>query len=130
MARLLKTQIDVTVDIDWYIFAYPDAQDAIRAGVYRDAMDHYLTVGIRDGRLPTEPDVDETWYRERYPDVAKAIQHGIIADAKRHYARWGYREGRFPKAGHPGAIAADKPQCAAALSSDGKAECRLEKSTV
>jgi hypothetical protein len=109
MSRLLKTQVDVTVDIDWYVFAYPDAQEAIRAGIYRDAMGHYLTVGIRDGRLPTEPDVDEKWYRERYPDVAKAIRHGIIADAKQHYARWGYREGRFPRGGHPGATTAGAP---------------------
>ena len=120
MPRLLKAQIDVTVDIDWYIFAYPDAQDAIRAGVYRDAMDHYLTVGIRDGRLPTEPDVDEKWYRQRYPDVAKAIGNGIIRDAKQHYARWGYREGRFPKGDHPAATEINSPPIASGFPDTAK----------
>jgi hypothetical protein len=115
MSRLLKTQIDIVVDIDWYLSAYPDARNAILAGKYRDALDHYLTVGIRDGRLPTEPDVDEMWYRRRYPDVAKAIANGIIDSAKQHYARWGYREGRFAKGDHPAAMEVSSPSIASAF---------------
>ena len=112
MSRFLKTQIEVAVDIDWYLSAYPDALNDILDGKYRDALDHYLTVGIRDGRLPTEPDVDEMWYRRRYPDVAEAIANGIIHSAKQHYARWGYREGRFAKGDHPAATEDNSPPIA------------------
>jgi hypothetical protein len=103
MPRLLTTRIDVTVDQDWYMATYPDARQAILAGAFGDALDHYLTIGLRDGRLPIEPHVDELWYRVRYPDVDRAIRDGTIKSAKQHYARWGYREGRFPRDGHRGA---------------------------
>lgn len=115
MPRFLRAGIEITVDVDWYLSAYPDARDAIRAGRYRDAMDHYLTVGIRDGRLPTEPAVDEMWYRLRYPDVAEAIGKGTIRSAKHHYAQWGYREGRFPNADHPAAKGITSPPIASDL---------------
>jgi hypothetical protein len=96
MPRILRTTIEISVDVDWYLATYSDARQAIQAGVYRDALDHYLKLGIRDGRIPMEPEVDETWYRQRYPDVAEAIRAGRVKSAKLHYARWGYREGRFP----------------------------------
>jgi hypothetical protein len=96
MSHIISTTIEISVDANWYLATYVDARQAIKAGVYKDALDHYLKMGMRDGRVPLEPEVDEAWYLKRYPDVAEAIRSGRVKSAKLHYARWGHREGRFP----------------------------------
>jgi hypothetical protein len=96
MSRRVKIMLETDLDVDWYLSTYPDARKAIEAGHYRDATDHFLRFGLRNGRVPSEPNVDEAWYLEKYPDVAKAIGRGTFESAKIHYARFGYREGRLP----------------------------------
>jgi hypothetical protein len=96
MTQVLKTIIEISVDADWYLSAYPDAKKDIAAGIYTDALDHYLRVGIREGRFALEPVVSEDFYRSLYPDVDQAISDGLVQSAQQHYTMWGYRERRAP----------------------------------
>ena len=45
----------VVVDSDWYLSTYPDVRDAVSAGQYRDALEHYLRYGMAEGRMPRPP---------------------------------------------------------------------------
>ena len=96
MTQVLKTVIEISVDADWYLSTYPDAKKDIEAGIYTDALDHYLRVGIREGRFALEPVVSEDFYRSLYPDVDQAINDGVVQSAQQHYTTWGYRERRTP----------------------------------
>ena len=96
MANVLSTFIEISIDADWYLATYPQAKKEIQAGLYEDALDHYLRVGIREGLLSLEPVVNEEFYRELYPDVDQAIKDGSIQSAQQHYTTWGYRERRTP----------------------------------
>ncbi len=96
MTHVLKTVIEISVDEDWYLSTYPDAKKDIEAGIYTDALDHYLRAGIREGRFALEPVVSEDFYRSLYPDVDQAINDGLVQSAQQHYTTWGYRERRTP----------------------------------
>jgi hypothetical protein len=87
----------IIVDPEWYLTTYPDVAAAIRKGTFKSAIQHYLSNGFREGRLPMAPDLDEPWYVRTYPDVAKAIREGRIRSAKQHFLDFGYKEGRSPR---------------------------------
>ena len=94
MAHILSAHIKISIDEDWYLATFPQAKREIEAGLYSDAIEHYLRVGMR--QLPLEPVVNEKFYLERYPDVSQAINEGKVESAEQHYMACGYREGRDP----------------------------------
>ena len=95
--RYQRAHLAIEVDSKWYLATYPQAWRDIQQGKYRSAIDHYISIGIRNGFLPSEPDVDEEWYRHHYPDVSDAILRGVFSSGKDHFIRCGYRGGRLAK---------------------------------
>jgi hypothetical protein len=91
-----KLLLAVPVDETWYLAKYDDVADAIRAGTYRNAKQHFIENGYFEGRRPFESQVDAAWYLEEYPDVKTGIAEGTIMSAADHFASHGYDEGRLP----------------------------------
>jgi hypothetical protein len=86
----------VPIDEQWYRTRYPDVDEAIRAGAYRSARQHFVQHGYFEGRQPFELEVDETYYMKRYPDIHESVTKGVVPSARDHFARHGYLEGRMP----------------------------------
>jgi hypothetical protein len=90
--------LNVEVDEQWYIAAYDDVREAVRAGDMRSAREHYVTAGYFEDRWPRPIEVDEPWYLNAYPDVAEAIRMGKFWTAQHHFQLEGFKEGRQPRA--------------------------------
>jgi len=86
----------VEVDEAWYCRTYPDVAEALNAGAYTSAREHFVKHGYFEGRRPRELPVDEVWYRTKYPDVAERIENGEWESASDHFNNYGYAEGRLP----------------------------------
>lgn len=86
-ARLVKRQILASglFDESFYKAAYP-GEDWSR----RDPLDHYLRIGYREGRQPSEQ-FDSRGYLHRNGDV-----HAAGFDPLTHWVRHGSKEGRLP----------------------------------
>ena len=91
-----KFLLAVPIDEQWYRTRYPDVDEAIRAGAYRTARQHFVQHGYFEGRQPFELEIDEVYYMKRYPDIQESVAKGVVASAHDHYARHGYEEGRIP----------------------------------
>ncbi len=91
--------VQVNVDERWYLSAYGDVADAVRAGELKSAKEHYIKAGFFENRLPRPVTVDEQWYIEEYPDVADAVRAGAFTSARQHFEANGFREGRLPHRG-------------------------------
>jgi GT2 family glycosyltransferase len=74
-------------DRQWYLSSYQDVADS---GM--DPLDHYLSSGASEGRMPNQF-FDSAWYLRTYPDVANAGVNPLA-----HYASSEAKEGRDP---HP-----------------------------
>ncbi len=86
----------VPIDEEWYRTTYPDVADAIKAGAYRSARQHFVDHGYFEGRRPFDLEIDEAWYMKQYPDIEQSVKSGAVASAKDHFERHGYEEGRLP----------------------------------
>jgi len=94
---LVRTTIRATpVDEEWYRKTYPDVAEAIAAGLFRSAKQHFIENGYFEGRWPFKPKVDAQWYIATYPDVAEGLARGNILSAEEHFVHHGYAEGRLP----------------------------------
>ena len=87
----------VSVDEPWYRRTYPDVAEAIDAGSFKSAQDHFVQNGWFEGRHPYEIEVDEDWYLATYDDVAEGVETGEIVSAADHFQHHGYKEGRLPR---------------------------------
>jgi hypothetical protein len=96
MLLLRKFLLAVPVDEAWYRATYPDVDEAIRTGAYRNAQQHFINNGYFEGRRPFRPEVDEDWYLTAHPDVRASIDRGELPSAQEHFIRSGYDEGRMP----------------------------------
>lgn len=81
---------------EWYRRAYPDVEEAIRAGAYGSGWEHFVEHGYFEGRRPFPMQVDEDWYLRAYPDVGESVRAGLVGSALEHFERHGYEEGRRP----------------------------------
>jgi hypothetical protein len=45
---------DFKVDEEWYLATYPDVAEAIKAGQFKNAYDHFMQNGYGEGRKPNE----------------------------------------------------------------------------
>jgi phytanoyl-CoA hydroxylase len=105
---------EVEFDAEFYLRAYPDVAEAIRAGVCQSALDHYLSHGRTEGRLGTHPSTadlskfDAAWYAKSYPLAAEESSPTDAALLEQHYDRIGRHRGYKPnrKAPRPGNAAA------------------------
>ena len=86
----------VPIDEDWYRTTYPDVAEAIKAGAYRSARQHFVDHGYFEGRRPFDLELDEAFYMKQYPDIAQAVSSGDLDSARDQFVRIGYDEGRLP----------------------------------
>ena len=99
LVEMLRSII-INMDIDeaWYLRRYPDVAEAVRAGTFKSAKEHFVNNGYFEGRQPFPMTVDEEWYIAENPAVAEAIREGQMQSAQQHFDQHGYREGRLPYA--------------------------------
>jgi hypothetical protein len=86
----------VEVDEPWYRATYRDVDEAVRAGRFASAREHYVISGYFENRFPHAIQVNESWYLAEYPDVAEAIRSGSMSSATQHFESDGFKEGRLP----------------------------------
>lgn len=91
-----KFLLAVPIDEQWYRTTYPDVAEAIKAGAYKSARQHFVDHGYFEGRRPFELEMDEAWYLKQYPDIEQAVKNGDVESARDHFVRLGYEEGRMP----------------------------------
>jgi GT2 family glycosyltransferase/glycosyltransferase involved in cell wall biosynthesis len=89
-------------DEDLYLACYPDVADAVQAGRFTSARQHWMEYGQHEGRLvPHQPErfdipqyFDESGYLRANPDVAEAVARGDFASGFDHWTREGLLEAR------------------------------------
>ena len=97
LLEILKRMLHaVEIDEEWYRTAYPDVDEAIKAGSYKTAKQHFIENGYFEGRMPFALQIDEDWYLGTYPDVRSGVEDGSIGSAREHFFAHGYIEGRLP----------------------------------
>ena len=94
LVKLLLRGVDV--DEKWYRAAYPDVDQAIRAGELKSAKHHFVKSGYFEGRRAAPVVVDEEWYLAANPDVKESMELGEFRSAQRHFEEHGETEGRLP----------------------------------
>src|SRR5579859_2054845 len=93
MKPMLKS---IYVDAEWYLHANPDVAQAMSDSLVTTAVDHYVTFGYYEHRMPYPIEVDATWYLAQYADVEEAVAKGEFSSAQEHFYLVGYKEGRLP----------------------------------
>jgi hypothetical protein len=86
-------------DERFYLETYPDIRDAVKSGKLVSGLEHYISTGYFESRMPSRLVVDERFYLQENPDVAEAIKGGKIKSAQLHFDAVGFREGRSPYEG-------------------------------
>lgn len=81
-----------------YLARYPDVAKALREGILQSSVEHFVTTGYFEDRLPRNIDIDEGWYLAKHQDVARSVASGQLIDALTHFEDSGYLEGRAPDA--------------------------------
>ena len=83
-------------DPQWYRNAHTEARHASEAGLYRNALDHYLR-----NETPTDfdpvPEFSERYYAEAYLDISTSIEAGTFRNGYDHFIRYGTFELRRPR---------------------------------
>ncbi|MDE2516675.1 MAG: glycosyltransferase [Rhodospirillales bacterium] len=95
LAKRVEYRVSPLFDPEWYLARYPEVAAGIGAGVWPNALCHYLT---NDTPLAFDPLpwFSETEYAARYPDVAQAIAAGDLRNAYTHFVANGAAELRQP----------------------------------
>jgi glycosyltransferase involved in cell wall biosynthesis len=91
--------LDRAWDEEQYLARHADVRTAVKEGVVRSGLEHFLRYGRFEGR-PIDVRPVRGWPEQGYlkanPEVAAAISEGIIASGLEHFLRFGQFEGRFP----------------------------------
>lgn len=122
----MSTTTDVLDEFDeaWYLTAYPDVAEAVRAEHFASAFEHYRSHGKREGRLPRAQEAatpsgkaaeaadgavgfDEAAYLEANPDVAESVRNGTLTSGYAHWMASGRAEGRIPPSGYTEGVTFD-----------------------
>jgi hypothetical protein len=86
-------------DEEFYVEKYQDVKAAVTAGIIKSGLEHYLTSGYYESRLPARLLVDERFYLRENPDVVAAIKNKEIESAQAHFDSAGFIENRSPYEG-------------------------------
>ena len=87
---------NIDIDEAWYLERHPDVAEAVSAGTFKSAKDHFMNNGYFEGRLPFAIKVDEAYYLNKNPEVADFVKRELLADGQQHFDENGYLEGRKP----------------------------------
>lgn len=96
IAMLRLIIMNLTIDENWYLGRYPDVAEAVRAGTFKSAKDHFVNNGYFEGRMPFQIEVDEKYYLGRYPEIEESIRREVVTSGQQHFDENGYLEGRAP----------------------------------
>lgn len=91
---LLKVAIDGRFDEAWYLSRYQDVAEAVKKGTIASGLDHYVSVGVYEARIPYPLALDQPDYLKRHADVARSVKQGPYQSAADHFYAVGFREGR------------------------------------
>jgi GT2 family glycosyltransferase/glycosyltransferase involved in cell wall biosynthesis len=80
-------------DVNYYLKAYPDIENAIRLGHISSAFYHFLNDGIDECRNPNQY-VNLGVYKASNPDVGLLIKDQVYNSYFEHFVAQGYKEGR------------------------------------
>lgn len=94
ISDLVKIALADRFDEEWYQKRYKDVSEAIRKGVVQSGLEHYVSSGIYEGRIPYPIPIDESDYLKRHRDVARSLNHGPYRSAAEHFYTVGFVEGR------------------------------------
>jgi Glycosyl transferase family 2 len=94
----LEGLVERAWDDEHYLARHADVRTAVKEGVVRSGLEHFLRYGRAEGR-PIGIRPVRGWPEQAYlkanPEVAAAISEGIIESGLEHYLRFGQFEGRF-----------------------------------
>ncbi|MGA9382431.1 MAG: integrin alpha, partial [Phormidium sp.] len=76
----------------YYLSQNPDVQEAVNKGLFRNAFEHFVTIGFAEGRNPSSYFASD--YLINNPDVAAAIANGNVRNGFTHFIKAGVTEGR------------------------------------
>jgi hypothetical protein len=85
----------VGFDTAFYLAQNADVAEAVTAGAFASAADHFVQYGLAEGRAANAV-FDGDAYLALYTDVAEAVTAGAFTSAQQHYAQYGAGEGRDP----------------------------------
>lgn len=124
-ADVQVVSINPFFDAAYYSAAYADVGAAIVANTVANAYQHFVRVGVADGRDPNDL-FSESQYLAANPDVAAAISDGSFQSGFEHYLLYGGHEGRSPSQGFDERYyLANNPDVAAAVAA-GSLRCGFE----
>lgn len=92
--ELLRVAVGDRFDEVWYLTRYKDVANAVAKGVIASGLDHYVSIGIYESRIPYPLALDQTDYLKRHADVARSVKQGPYQSAAEHFYTIGFREGR------------------------------------
>lgn len=78
-----------------YLAENPDVANAVAAGTFSSAFEHFTLLGKFEGRDPG-PLFDDSFYQATNPDVSDAVEQGLIPSLFDHFLAAGQFEGRDP----------------------------------
>ncbi len=81
-------------DSRYYITQNPDVRAAVSNGLFRSGFEHFIKLGLDEGRSPSQLFADD--YLTNNPDVNAAVKNGIFHSGFQHFIRTGFAEGRQP----------------------------------
>lgn len=78
----------------FYLANNSDVQAAVKAGIFKSALEHFQQYGIKEGRLAVSPFYNESVYLQKNPDVAAAVKSGSFRSGLEHFIQFGETENR------------------------------------
>jgi hypothetical protein len=82
------------LDEDFYLRTYGDVREAVQSGAVKSALEHYVTQGFYQRRLPFR--FDRVAYVRRYVEAAMAVANGGFAHPLHHFIEVGEAAGYTP----------------------------------
>lgn len=92
-AELGGIQLADLFDETYYLGQNPGVAAAVTNGEFTYGYEHFLRLGIQEGRNPSGL-YDESFYLASNPGVAAAVANGDFASGLEHYLRFGHIEHR------------------------------------
>jgi GT2 family glycosyltransferase/glycosyltransferase involved in cell wall biosynthesis len=89
--RQPEPRASIYFDPAWYLQRYPAVADAIAAGTWRWALEHYLC-NDTPGQFDPNPAFSETYYLAHAPGVSAMIQRREFRNGFEHFLRHGAHE--------------------------------------
>ncbi|MGD1928409.1 MAG: cadherin-like domain-containing protein [Leptolyngbyaceae cyanobacterium] len=84
-------------DENFYLSQNLDVASAVAAGGFSSGYQHFVTLGINEGRNPSVL-YNEAFYLSNNVDVANEVANGSLASGLAHFLNSGHIEGRDPSA--------------------------------